>query len=102
MNMNQDQFDEKIFNVLLAPRQTEKSTLLEMYRQYVFQVKADATKAQIKEAVEKLFGVIVLSVRVCNTKGKVKRFGQIIGRRKPHKKAYVMLKEGHSIKFGGA
>lgn len=94
--------DEKLFLTLLAPRVTEKSTRLELHRQYVFRVKNDANKLEIKKAVEKLFNVLVDSVRVCYVQGKVKRFGQITGKRKGWKKAYVMLKEGHTIKFSGA
>lgn len=95
--------DQQVYGVLLAPRITEKSTLVgESNNQFVFKVSSDATKPQIKEAVEKLFKVKVKSVQVLNVKGKVKRFGQRLGKRSGWKKAFVSLHEGHDIDFMSA
>jgi large subunit ribosomal protein L23 len=94
--------DEKLYKVLLSARLTEKGTQLEKHRQYIFRVCNDATKTQVKQAVEKLFGVSVEAVRVCNVRSKVKKFGQIMGKRQGWKKAYVMLKEGQVLKLAGA
>lgn len=95
--------DQQIYGVLLAPRVTEKSTLLgELNNQFVFKVAPDATKPQVKKAVEELFKVKVKSVQVLNVKGKVKRFGQRLGKRSGWKKAFVSLHEGHDIDFMSA
>jgi large subunit ribosomal protein L23 len=67
----------------------------------VFQVAGDASKPEIREAVEKLFNVQVDAVRVASVKGKNKRFGAVLGRRKDWKKAYVRLKAGFDIDFAG-
>jgi len=92
--------DHQVYNVLLAPRVTEKSTMIgELNNQFVCKVAKDASKPQIKEAVEKLFKVKVKSVQVSNVKGKVKRFGQRSGKRSGWKKAFVRLHEGHDIDF---
>lgn len=96
--MNQS-VNEKYFKILLSSRVTEKSTALAVDRQYVFQVKSDSNKRDIKEAVEKMFNVEVVSVRICNVCGKIKRFGQAIGKRKSFKKAFITLKEGQVINF---
>jgi large subunit ribosomal protein L23 len=93
---------ERLLNVLLGPIVSEKSTLIsEKNRQFVFEVAKDAKKPEIKEAVQQLFKVEVEGVSVCNVKGKQKRFGRMLGRRKSWKKAYVALKEGHDINFAG-
>lgn len=95
--------EERLYQVLLSPRVSEKSTLVaDKHQQFVFDVLRDATKTEIKQAVEKLFDVEVRSVQVVNIRGKVKRFGQSPGRRKNTKKAYVRLKPGHDIDFAGA
>ncbi|RMD71825.1 MAG: 50S ribosomal protein L23 [Gammaproteobacteria bacterium] len=92
---------ERLLKVLLAPVISEKSTRIgELYRQFAFKVARDATKPEIKKAVETMFKVEVDKVRVCNVKGKVKRFRGRPGRRPGWKKAYVSLKPGHDIKFG--
>lgn len=89
--------------VLQAPVISEKSTIAaENNRQFVFKVKKQASKIQIKKAVELMFDVQVESVRVLNVKGKKKRFGQVWGKRADWKKAYVKLKEGHDIDFSVA
>ena len=91
---------ERLMKVLLEPRVTEKSTLLgDKYNQYVFKVVKDATKPEIKMAVELLFEVKVDSVQVMNVNGKRKRFGQMQGRRSDWKKAYVKLKQGFDIDY---
>lgn len=89
--------------VLQAPVISEKSTIAaETNRQFVFKVKKQASKMQIKNAVEMMFEVQVDSVQVLNVKGKKKRFGQTLGKRSDWKKAYVKLKEGHDIDFSAA
>jgi len=92
--------DQQVYNIILAPRVTEKATMIgELNNQFVFKVAKDASKPQIKEAVEKLFNVKVKTVQVLNVKGKVKRFGQRLGKRSSWKKAFVSLHEGHDIDF---
>ena len=94
---------ERVMKVLLAPHISEKSTMVaDNNRQFVFQVLKDARKSEIKQAVEHLFNVEVQAVRLCNAKGKLKRFGQMFGRRSGSKKAYVTLKPGFDIDYAGA
>ena len=91
---------ERLMQVILAPVVTEKSTMIaEKNNQVAFRVVADATKPEIKAAVELLFKVEVESVQVANRKGKEKRFGRFIGRRRNERKAYVSLKAGQEIDF---
>ncbi len=91
---------ERLMQVILAPVVTEKSTLVaEKNNQVAFRVVADATKPEIKAAVELLFKVEVDSVQVANRKGKEKRFGRFMGRRRNERKAYVCLKAGQEIDF---
>lgn len=91
---------ERIMKVLLAPHISEKSSMAaEGGNQVVFKVAKDASKPEIKAAVEQLFDVKVDSVRVLNNKGKTKRFGQRMGRRSDWKKAYVKLEAGQDINF---
>jgi large subunit ribosomal protein L23 len=96
---------ERLLQVLLAPQVSEKSTFVgEKNNQYVFRVAADATKPEIKAAVEMLFStkdkkVEVKAVQVLNVKGKEKRFGRFMGRRRNWKKAYVSLAQGQDINF---
>jgi len=93
---------DRLYKVLLAPRVTEKTTLVgEQSNQYVFKVAADANKAEIRDAVEALFEVDVESVRVVNVKGKNKSFRMRPGRRKDWKKAYVRVREGQTLDFLG-
>ncbi len=93
---------ERLMKVLLAPHVSEKSSAAaERNNQYVFRVVTDASKPEIKAAVEKLFNVAVEGVTVSTVKGKVKRFGQQLGRRSDWKKAYVTLKAGQEISFMG-
>lgn len=89
-----------LYDVLSAPKVTEKSTLCnEKGNQVIFKVAKTANKRQVKAAVEKLFNVEVVSVQTLNVKGKSKRFGQTLGRRNDWKKAIVRLKEGQTIDF---
>ena len=89
---------ERLLQVILAPIVSEKSTMLaEQHRQMAFRVSKDATKPEIKRAVEMLFSVTVEGVSTVNVKGKVKRFGRSTGRRSDWKKAYVSLVEGQEI-----
>jgi len=93
---------ERILDILKSPLVSEKSTLVaERDNQIVFKVAVDATKLEIKRAVESLFEVEVKSVKTLNVKGKTKRHGQQIGRRVNWKKAYVSLKDGQDIDFLG-
>lgn len=91
MNMA-DQYD-----VIVAPLITEKSTMASSHNQVIFEISLTATKPQVKEAVEALFGVKVKAVNTLRLKGKVKRFKGFKGKRKDIKKAIVTLEEGHSI-----
>lgn len=86
---------ERLLKILMAAHVSEKSALIS--GQHVFQVTADATKSEIKSAVENQFNVAVKAVRICNVKGKATRFRQVHGRRKNWKKAYVTLVPGNEI-----
>ena len=91
---------ERLMNVVLAPVVSEKSTLVaDKNRQYVFRVADDATKPEVKAAVELLFKTKVQSVTVLNVRGKEKRFGRFMGRRRNWKKAYVRRAAGQEINF---
>lgn len=94
---------ERLMQVILAPVVSEKSTMVsEKNQQVVFRVATDATKPEIKAAVELLFKVQVEGVSTVNVKGKVKRFGRMSGRRKDWKKAYVSLVQGQELDLAGA
>jgi large subunit ribosomal protein L23 len=91
---------ERLMNVVLAPVVSEKSTrVADKERQYVFRVADDATKPEVKAAIELLFKTKVQSVTVLNVHGKEKRFGRYMGRRRNWKKAYVRLAAGQEINF---
>jgi large subunit ribosomal protein L23 len=91
---------ERLMNVVLAPVVSEKSTLVaDKNRQYVFRVADNATKPEVKAAIELLFKTKVQSVTVLNVHGKEKRFGRFMGRRRNWKKAYVRLAAGQEINF---
>lgn len=93
---------ELLFDVIRAPHVSEKSTrVADKHRQIVFEVRVDATKPLIKQAVEKMFNVQVERVTVLNAKGKRKQSGRIAGKRSDWKKAYVRLKPGQDIDFMG-
>jgi large subunit ribosomal protein L23 len=95
--------EEQLYQVILAPHVSEKSTMVaDKNRQFVFEVRRDASKPVIKQAVEKMFNVEVDSVTVVNVAGKTKGAGRRPGRRQDWKKAYVRLKPGHDIDFVGA
>jgi len=91
---------ERLMQVILAPVISEKSTFVaDKHEQVIFRVIPDATKPEIKAAVELMFKVQVESVKVANVKGKEKRFGRFMGRRNNWKKAYICLKPGQEINF---
>jgi large subunit ribosomal protein L23 len=91
---------ERLLQVILAPQITEKAThVADKNQQIAFKVLPDATKPEIKAAVELVFKVEVQGVTVANVKGKTKRAGRMMGRRKDWKKAYVSLKPGQEINF---
>ena len=95
--------ENRLSKVLIGPVVSEKATLVaETHNQAVFKVLRDATKAEIKAAVELLFKVEVESVNVLNAKGKVKRTRGSVGRRANVRKAYVCLKPGQEINFAEA
>lgn len=89
--------DERNLTVLRAPYVSEKSTRLSEHNQYVFAVAQDATKADVKSAVEKMFDVNVVAVNMANVKGKLKMFRFRPGRKASVRKAYVRLADGQSI-----
>jgi large subunit ribosomal protein L23 len=90
---------ERMYQVIRAPHITEKATLIAEKNQFVFKVAADATKPEIKLAIEGLFKVKVTAVNTLITKGKTKRFKGRPGVRSDVKKAFVTLAEGQSIDF---
>ena len=91
---------ERMHQILLRPVISEKSTnAAEANRQVVFEVLENATKAEVREAVEKLFDVSVTAVQVLNVRGKIKRFGKTPGKRNNWKKDYVRLAAGDDIDF---
>ena len=91
---------QRLMQVLLAPIVSEKSTFIgEKRNQYVFRVVPDATKPEIKAAVEYMFKTQVKSVSVVNVRGKEKRSGRFMGKRNNWKKAYVALAAGQEINF---
>jgi large subunit ribosomal protein L23 len=99
--MNADQIKrERLLQILVAPQVSEKATLLaEKFNQIVFIVYPDATKLEVKNAIEMLFKVKVTSVQISNCKGKQKRFGRTVGRRANVKKAFISLASGEEINF---
>ena len=90
---------EAMYQIIRAPVITEKATMLSEHGQFVFRVATDATKPQIKAAIEGLFSVSVISVNTLVQKGKTKRFKGRPGVRSDVKKAFVQLAEGQSIDF---
>jgi large subunit ribosomal protein L23 len=94
--------ESRLAQVLVAPIVSEKGTLVaEKHNQVLFKVLRDATKPEIKAAVELMFKVDVESVSTVVQKGKVKRFAKSIGRRDHVKKAYVSIKKGQELNFTG-
>ena len=95
--------NERLSKILLAPIVSEKSARIgDESNQIVFKVLPNASKPEIRAAVEQMFEVKVTAVKTANVKGKVKRFGHAMGRRSDWKKAYVTLAEGSDIDFMGA
>ena len=91
---------DALYQVLIAPVVTEKSTrVAEQGSQVVFSVAVNATRNDVKAAIEQAFQVEVESVKILNVKGKTKRFGRALGRRNDSNKAYIRLKEGSDIDF---
>ncbi len=100
--MSQALHQERLMTVIQGPHLSEKSAIAaENGNQVVFKVRTDATKTEIRQAVELLFDVKVDAVSVVNVKGKIKRFGRTMGRRSDWKKAYVRLADGSEIDFLG-
>lgn len=94
--------DQRLYQVLLAPHVSEKTaTASEMEGRHTFRVLRDATKLEVRKAVEKIFDVNVRSVQIVNVQGKTKRFGSKEGKRSDWKKAIVRLGEGQDIDFMG-
>ena len=94
---------EKLMNVLIAPHVSEKAARVsETGNQFVFRVRGDATRGDVKQAVELMFEVKVHAVQVLNQRGKGRRFGAIQGRRSGFKKAYVRLAAGQTIDLTGS
>jgi large subunit ribosomal protein L23 len=93
---------ERLMQILAAPVVSEKSTYVaDKFNQVIFEVIPDATKPEIKAAVELMFKVEVTGVRVANTMGKSKRFGRYLGKRSDTKRAFVSIKPGQEINFTG-
>ncbi|MGB8857086.1 MAG: 50S ribosomal protein L23 [Burkholderiales bacterium] len=101
MNVATQKFNqERLMVIIQAPLVSEKSTYVaDKYEQIIFRVAPDATKPEIKAAVELLFKVQVQSVQVLNTSGKTKRKGRSVGTRGGFKKAYICLAPGQQIDF---
>ena len=94
--------DERLYQIIRAPHMSEKAAYgADGRNQHVFSVAPDATKPEIRKAVERIFDVKVQRVQVLNVKGKNKRFGTIQGRRNGWRKAIVRLKPGHDIDYAG-
>lgn len=94
---------ERMYNILLGAHISEKATVIaDEANQFAFKVSKDATRPEIKEAVEKIYGVSVKEVTVLNVKGKVKRNMRGVSRKASWKKAYVRLDDGHDIDFASA
>ena len=91
---------EQLMSVVLAPHVTEKTSLaMQNNNQYAFRVRREATKTDIRKAVELMFEVKVRGVQVVNEPGKTRRFGRKVGRTQDWKKAYVRLAEGQTIDY---
>ncbi len=91
---------EQLMSVLIAPHVTEKTSLaMQNHNQYTFRVRREATKTDIRKAVELMFDVKVAGVQVVNEPGKQRRFGRIAGRTQDWKKAYVSLTPGQTIDY---
>ena len=92
---------QRLTNIIVSPRISEKATMrADIDNQHVFSVLKDATKPEVKRAVELMFDVKVKSVRLMNVQGKLTRVGRTFGKRKDWKKAYVRLQDGFDINYG--
>ena len=92
---------QRLANIIVSPRISEKATMkADLENQHVFSVLKDATKPEVKKAVELMFDVKVKSVMLMNVQGKLTRIGRTFGKRKDWKKAYVRLQEGFDINYG--
>jgi large subunit ribosomal protein L23 len=91
---------EQLMSVLIAPHVTEKTSLaMQNHNQYTFRVRREATKTDVRKAVELMFDVKVTGVQVVNEPGKARRFGRTSGRTQDWKKAYVSLSPGQTIDY---
>jgi large subunit ribosomal protein L23 len=91
---------EQLMSVLIAPHVNEKTSLaMQNHNQYTFRVRRDATKTDIRKAIELMFDVKVEGVQVVNEPGKTRRFGRTVGRTQDWKKAYVSLSPGQTIDY---
>ena len=91
---------EQLMSVLIAPHVTEKTSLaMQNHNQYTFRVRREASKTDIRKAIELMFGVKVTGVQVVNEPGKVRRYGRSVGRTQDWKKAYVSLSPGQTIDY---
>ena len=91
---------EQLMGVLIAPHVTEKTSLaMQNHNQYTFRVRRDASKTDIRKAIELMFDVKVAGVQVVNEPGKARRFGRTVGRTQDWKKAYVSLSPGQTIDY---
>ena len=93
---------ERVFKVLLGPHVSEKATVLADSKKQFFKVATDATKLEIKKAVESLFDVKVAAVNTLNVQGKTKRTARGLGKRNDWKKAYIALQPGQDLDFSGS
>ena len=94
--------NDRLYKVVLGAHISEKATLIaDETNQITFKVAKDATRPEIKEAIEKIYGVVVKNVTVLNVKGKVKRSLRGMSKKPNWKKAYVRLESGHDIDFSG-
>jgi len=95
--------EERLYKILLGAHISEKATVIaDEANQFAFKVSKDATRPEIKAAVEKIYGVDVVDVRVLNVKGKVKRSWRGVSKKPSWKKAYVRIAEGQDIDFAFA
>ncbi len=93
---------ERLMTVLIQPHVSEKaSTITEKSNQYVFRVRSDASKSEVKQAVELMFEVKVEGINLLNKPGKTRKFKNVAGKRNGYKKAYVRLQAGQTIDLGG-
>ena len=92
--------EQRLYQVLIRPHVSEKTAIgAEMQGRHSFRVAGDATKLEVRRAVERIFGVDVKSVQISNVRGKTKRFGQVVGKRSGWRKATVRLAEGQDLDF---